>query len=90
MDVEGNASPFAMYRHHRPAVGRDVGLSQQGDFMVDHRVRQVVHDDLTRRSAGDRLFAFHDDQTICVSCRNQAIESTVTSLAVHTTQVIRM
>ena len=65
LDGEGDAGPLAVNGDNDAAVGRQVGLTEQRHFVAHHRVRQVIHDDLTRRSSCHRLLALHHHQTIC-------------------------
>ena len=59
LDGERNTGPFTVNGDNDAAIGRQVGLTEQRDFVTNHSVRQVIHHDLTRRSTSHWLFALH-------------------------------
>ena len=62
---DGDTRPLPVHRDANPTVRGDVGLAEQSHLVTQHRVCQVVHNDLTSRSASHRLLAFHNHQAIC-------------------------
>jgi len=64
LDGERDAGPLAVDGNNDATIGRQVGLTKQRHFVTDHRVRQVIHHNLTRRTTSHRLLALHHHQTV--------------------------
>ena len=64
LNDQSDARLLPVHRHNDSAVWRDVRLAQEGHFVAQNRIGQVIHDNLSGRTACDGFLAFHNDQSV--------------------------